>query len=317
MRPSSFLRAKFPVRLSHSTVTPWPVRSSFDEWLTQEIDGLQRWWKESYVSTHWLIDVVNLAVDTQKMTMDTLKDIVYDEGERKVIEDYLEEVVELLDACNRLRERVEIVQNYIDCLRGVLSCFEGRSTPMLARARVVLDSCEAMERRCSNLEKCCSSLRKLGDKISQGCVGIKLNPYESHLKEVLSGSKAVALLACGSLGFSLSFKSKRGFHVSQSHQTNSWSSSLHNLHKEVKEEVEKQRKFGRVVLIELREAVVAAQSLRALLGSTEPNWNAVEALSRKCEKLEEGIEPLGGGLNELYRHLISIRMVLLGILSNA
>ncbi|KAJ4953411.1 hypothetical protein NE237_030243 [Protea cynaroides] len=316
MRPSTLLRTLsvcIPVRLLSAPVAPSPVRSSFDRWFSSEIDTLRCHGQgsNSYADASWVFNALEVASSTQKMTIQSLANIVYREEDRKLIEDYVEGIVELLDACNKLRERMETIKNYIESLRLVTHCFQGRSEPtesVLVRARVVINSCESTE-----LEKCSSGvLRKLD--------GPSSSIYGTELHEVLSGSKAIALLVCGMLEIVLSFKSKRGLPAMQNRDISSWSSSLHELHKEVKEEVEKRRKSGDAVLTELRETVVATRSLRDLMKNKMKQQNDqvrvnVDALDRSCRVLEEGIKPLEGRLNELYKHLISIRMALLGILS--
>ncbi|OVA07441.1 Protein BYPASS-related [Macleaya cordata] len=338
MRPSSFLCSlsfRFPVRSSSSTVAPLPVPTAFDNWLTAELDNLRCLDEqpETYKTGKWLLSALDISVATQKMTIESLCDVIFRDDDREIIQNYLADTVELLDACNRLRERAETVQSYINSLRIVLHCLEGEAEPnqtALARARLVLNSCEAMEKRCSELEKCSSGLRKLGEKCNSGS---KLSgSYEpcmsgTDLHEVLNGSKAVALLACGTSAVALSFKSKHGLPMIQNRQMTTWSNSLHELHRGVKEVIEKRRKSGSsLVLTELSEAVNAAKNLRDLINSRRRSENNsrkiefrvnVEALKRSCEGSEEGIKPLEGRVNELYRELISVRVALLGILSQA
>ncbi|KAJ4966574.1 hypothetical protein NE237_018423 [Protea cynaroides] len=304
MKASALLRTLssfcFPASLSPALVTPLPIQSSFDQWLSSELDVLRCGSQQpkSYTSACWMLNALDISLSTQTMTIQFLANLFCHEEDRKVIEDYIEDIVELLDACNRIRERMETIKNYIESLRIVLHCFQGRTEPtesVLARARVILDSCESMETRYHQ---------------EQG---------GTELDEVLSGSMAIALLVCGILGIALSFKSKRGLPATQTRETSSWSTSLHELHKEVKEELEKQRKSGDSVLTELRKTVVVTRKLRDLMKnkmqqSSELRLN-VEVLDRSCGELEEGIKPLEGRVNELYKHLISIRMVLLGILS--
>ncbi|PIA47085.1 hypothetical protein AQUCO_01400055v1 [Aquilegia coerulea] len=299
MRPSKFLRAislQFPARLSPSLVlSALHCRST--------LPG------ESYVSAPWLMGALNVAVAIQKVALvESLSNISIRECDRNPVENYLEDAVELLDACNGLCNRMETVNEYVQALRIVLHSLEGRSDPnatMLKRASVVLKSCEAMERKCAELEKCSSSLG-------------------SWVKEVLNGSKAIALFACGVFGIALSFKTKRGLPAPCSFPTTSWSSSLHELHKEVKEEVETRKKLGSVVLVELRETVNATKTLRDLINLRLTVKKAthhieldakVEDLRRSCGKLEEWIKPLQEIVNELYRNLISTRVALLDVLS--
>lgn len=259
-------------------------------------------------------------------------------ADRKWIDDYLNNVVELLDACNIIRERIATVMKYTESVSFALHSLGGGrvlTESALIRARVALSSCESMERRWSELDRCAPSLRKLGEKLAQGvalsaCGVAKpcsdVTQCGSELQEALSASKSVTLLVCGLLSISLSFRSKRGLpatQLTQSLKAESWSNSLHELQKLVKEEVDKQRKGGGPVLDELRSTVVMVRDLRGLIQrpadevSRSELRGRVESLGRSCGVLEEGIKMFEGRVNELYKHLISIRMALLGVLTMA
>ncbi|KAK9293123.1 hypothetical protein L1049_021109 [Liquidambar formosana] len=330
MRPSAILRTlslRIPSRLSASpAVAPLPVPTSFDQQITTELDALQseRGSDADYTSANWLLQALDASTNSQKIALESFANVMCRDSDRKAVDDYLEDSVELLDSCNGLLEKMEVIHKYVDSLRRVLHLLDGRFEPnpiALARASDVLDSCEAIEKRCSEMGKCGSGLRKLSLKLAQGTssCATKVGWHESELSLILSGSKAVALTACGVLGIALSFKSKRGFPTMQSRPATSWSSSLQELQKGLKEQTEKQKRSGSVMMSELRGAVMAASGLRDQIKSRKKDDNGVnvEELKRRCEELEEGIKPMEGRVKELYRHLISIRVALLGILSRA
>ncbi|KAK9095807.1 hypothetical protein Sjap_021304 [Stephania japonica] len=264
----------------------------------------------NYSSARWLTSALETSIAVQKMTVESIlqNNGSCQDDDRKAIDEYLEDVVELLDSCNRLRDRLESVQKYIESLRTVLHCLDERcfepSEAMLGRARAGLEFCETMERRCAMLDKCSSGL-------------------SSELPAILSCSKAISILTCGVFDIALSFKSKRGLPMIQHGNTTARSSYLQELHKELKEEIEKRRKLSNVVFNELREVVSAAKNLRDLVNS---RWHenkarqvelrtSVQQVRRTCDVLEEGIRPFEGRINELYRNLISTRVALLDFLS--
>ncbi|OVA03936.1 Protein BYPASS-related [Macleaya cordata] len=337
MKSSIFSRAlikcvRFPAKLSlpaPAAVAPWPIsRISFDGWLAGELDGLrsQRHQNSPNVSCSsatWFIHALDVAIASQTFAMKSFSNM-YREDDKKAIEDHVEDVVELLDACNYLREKIEGLRNYIDLIRIVLHWLDGNSRPnrtVLERVRVLLDSCEGSEKKFTKLEKCSSNLTKL---ICKGSRGAKLGSYETELYEILSGSKAITSLAIAAIGIMLSFKTKRGLPTARAGEILPlWSSSFNELRKEMKEEIEKRRKFGGIFLNELRNTITAVKNLRNLVNSQRlgnEDWQRelkvnVEELRKSCGGIEEGIiKPLEGRVNELYKHLISVRLALLNIM---
>lgn len=241
--------------------------------------------------------------------------------DRSWVEHYLHDAVELLDACNTLREEMEATVQYTRLLALALHCLKGDSKPTesaLARAQLVLISCQrTKERRCTKLKKCTSRLRKVGErkKTPRGESGL----YKSEFHEVLGASKAMGVVVCGVLSTFLTLRRRRGgVGVTHLVRADSWASSLHELRKVVEG-----RKGGGPVLDELRSTVEMARELRGLIkrpGGEVCGWELrerVEGLGRKSGELEEGIRKFEGRVNELYRHLISIRVALLGLLSMA
>ena len=176
-----------------------------------------------------------------------------------------------------------------------------------------------MEKRCAELDTCGSNLRKLGERLA--LQDHRRRPDSSELHEILTGSRAVAVLVISMANIALSFRSRRGVPVVQaSKNNNSWGSSLFEMQKEAREENEKRRKDGVAVLEELKATVSAAQRLRSLIcrrDGEEEVRGVVRELRRRCEELEVGVRHLEGGVDGLYRGLIDVRMCLLGVISQA
>ncbi|XXG60617.1 hypothetical protein AAC387_Pa04g2476 [Persea americana] len=337
-----FKTVSFRIPARFSPVAPWPIGGEFDRWLGEELDNLHPGGHrvKPCTSATWVLRALNMAVATQRKTMELIAaraDTFRGSADRKWIDDYLNNLVELLDACNSIRERIATVMKYTESVSFASHSLGGGrvlTESALIRARVALSSCESME-RVYELDRCAPSLRKLGEKLAQGvalsaCGVAKpcsdVTQCSSELQEALRASKSVTLLVCGLLSISLSFRSKRGLpatQLTQSRKAESWSNSLHELQKLVKEEVDKQRKGGGPVLDELRSTVVMVRDLRGLIQrpadevSRSELRGRVESLGRSCGVLEEGIKMFEGRVNELYKHLISIRMALLGVLTMA
>ena len=284
------------------------MTSELDTLLIQGVSG------SGGTSVTFLVDALGASAAAQKIALECLANVRRgNRDDRTAIDEYLEDSAELLDACGDLSATMEAIHKYVESLQVVLHSLHGRfppSTAALARASQALESCEAME---MNMKYSLIS-RKLSQKLAHG------TKTPAELSEILSGSSAIASMVCQILGMVLSFKSKRAFPTIQSRPTASWSSSLHELHKGLEEEIKKNRKSGGfVMLTELRETVMAAQVLRIQIKNQKHNELGliVEELKRRCEALEQGIRALDEKVNNLYRHLISLRMALLGILSQA
>lgn len=322
MRPSTILRSlslRIPARLLASpAVAPLPIRSNFDQQVSEELNCLEGASESTYTSSATcLVQVLDASIATQKIAFDSLANVTGRDSDFKAIDEYLDDdSTEMLDACNNLSEKVEIIRKYVESLRVVSHLLDGQVEPSamaLARAQDVLESCEAMQRRFTS------------QRLAHGTTIVAC--HESELGEILNGSKAMALMACRFLGLSLSFKSKHGLCRSttviqsrRSPTSSSWLSSLHELQRQVKVEGEKhKRSSSSMTLEELRETVMAARDLREKLKSGKQSklGVAVEELKRSCGELQEGIDVLEGRVKELYKTLIHVRMALLGILSQA
>ncbi|KAJ0040618.1 hypothetical protein Pint_27579 [Pistacia integerrima] len=298
MKPSSILRSLSSlVRLSASSaVVPLPITSSFDEQVTAHLDGLQSQKVSQIEQISFLLHALDASTTSQQLTLDSLANVHIQDSYREVIDKYLDHNTKMLDTCNELSEKMEIIQKYLDSLRIVSHLLEGNGEPhptTLARAGNVLDSC---------LRKSFSFQ--------------KVNHCETFgLGEILSGSMAVTSMVCAILGVALSFNSKRSLPSVQAQSfSSSWSYSLQELQKQVKE----QRKSGSgMMLVELQHSVVAARALRDQIKRRKQSEVELDVgtLKTNCGKLEESIEPLEERVKELYKELINVRMALLGKLS--
>ncbi|WOL01580.1 hypothetical protein Cni_G10297 [Canna indica] len=311
MRPSSLLRTfslnLISTKLSPSPVAPWPpVRTDFDRWLTSELAELRLvpFSCGRYTSSLWLCKALDVAVAAQEMTAEFIASaggrLSATTADRKLVDGYLEDVVELLDSCNGLRERLEDIEKYSGFISTALRYLEGRherSEGAVRRAAAALAACEAMERRCAELEKCGSGLRKLGEKIAayDHAPPPSDQTRSSELQELLCGSRAVALLVVAALGIAVSFKTRRGLPVVQSSKAGPWGAKLHELHREVKEEFDKKRRGGLVVLDELDVAAGSARGLRDAIARRDLGEMRmlVELARRRGRELEERVRPLG------------------------
>lgn len=320
MKPSTLLRtfsSKLSARLSPSSVAPWPpVRTTFDWWLTSELDDL-RIHPNLYATSAWLAKSLDAAVSAQQAVIDSVSS---SQGavDTNVFDGYLDDTIDLLDACNVVRQRIEEIRTYIDSLAIVLHCLEGVHEPSstaVRRAQAVLDSCAGMEKRCAELDTCGSNLRKLGEKLA---LQDRKLP-SSELQEVLTGSRALAVLTISMCNIALSFRSRRGVPmVPSSKNSSSWANSMFEIQKEAKEEYDKRRKDGGSVLEELKATVSTVQKLRRSLREREGEVrDIVRELRRRFEELEEGVRPLEEGVDGLYRRLIDVRMCLLRVISEA
>lgn len=295
-----------------SAVVPLPIRSSFDRQLTAELDALQLSSSASSNESHytWILQALKASTTAQQITLASLANHgPLQDSDRKIIDQYLDSNIRMLDACNELTERIEIVHNYVESLRVVSHLLEGSAElhpATLARIGGALDSCRVMERRGKEMANCSSGLKKILRQMQ-----------DSRLGEMLSGSMALTSTVCAILENALSFKSKRGLLplMQPQSQKTSWSCSFQQLQNGVKEQGKTSSIIG---LFELQQLVKVSKSLRDQMKHRKQNDHRlrvdVEEMKRSCGKMEEGIRPLEESVKELYRSLISVRMALLGIL---
>ncbi|XP_054785621.1 uncharacterized protein LOC129292124 [Prosopis cineraria] len=306
------LRRMIQPRAPPSMVAPLPEKSRFDERLTAELDTL----RPPQQGSAGLIRFLDASIAAQKIALGMLVNIPYrDDTDRGALEHYLETNVEILDSCNHLSDKIEIVKKYLDSLRVVLRFVDGSFSSRM-RAMEHLESIRGIERKCKSVSKR-NGLRRI--------LRQKLGHYESELGEIMSGSKAMALMACEFLELGLSFDSKRRIPtITESQRSRSSSSWLRMLlelvnQEEGSEKTQRRRCVSHLIMEDLRETVRSVRDLEEVMkGKREREVkSAVEGLKRKCRGLEDEIEIVEERVKDLYRSLIDVRMAVLGILSQA
>ncbi|KAF1897323.1 hypothetical protein Lal_00035026 [Lupinus albus] len=285
--PSAALLKNFSLRRiwprAQSAVAPSPVTTRFDRELTAELDTLQSLGTSGALG---FVKFLDAAITTQKIALDSLVNISYrDDVDREAVDEYLENNIDILDACNFFMERVENLKKYMDSLRVVARLIDTNAT---TRALDHLDSCHEIVKQCKVVKK---SLRKM---LKQ-----KLG-HESELTEIMCGSKAMALIGCKFLELGLSFYSKviRMPLMKQSQPMScSWMRLLHELGKEGggsdSEKKLQKMGFGSLMMIELQQTVAAAQELKEQVkGKKERDVikSTSERLKRSNRELGEVLE---------------------------
>ncbi|KAJ1685955.1 hypothetical protein LUZ63_017345 [Rhynchospora breviuscula] len=164
MKPYTLLRTlstKLSSKHSSCTVIPWPpVRTAFDNWFESEIEDLR--FSSSInqcTSAKWLGKALDLTISSQKMLIRSMSNLRSSQRliDAKMVDEYLEDSVQLLDACNGLRERIDVINQYIKSIHIALHWINESNEPSetaIRRAQSALSLCEAVERRCLELEKC-------------------------------------------------------------------------------------------------------------------------------------------------------------------
>ncbi|KAK1587709.1 hypothetical protein Q3G72_016078 [Acer saccharum] len=289
------------MRLSTSSaVSPLPLTTQFGHQLHNTLQSLN--------ANGLLHALVDASTATQQITLNSLSRFTTYQpaSDRKIIDDYLHFNDKMLDTCNHITEKIDTIRNYVESLQVVSHLLQGNIEPhptTLARAKHSLDSCHNNAMETKRPIK-----RFFGQKLAQS------SSSDSLLGEILGGSKAVTSMVCEILGIALSFKSKQRLSLlPQSTRSSSWSCSLQQLQKQIKEH---QKSGSSMMLTELHQTVKAAHNLRNQIKRKNTRRSDVEELKRRCEELEEEMKPFEGKVKEMYKHLISVRMALLGILSS-
>lgn len=328
MKPYTLLRTlstKLSAKHASCTITPWPpVRTSVDKWLESEIDQLRLSSSINQCTTaKWLAKALDLTISSQKMLIRSMSKFRSSQRpiDTKMVDEYLEDSVQLLDVCNGLRERIEVINRYIESINIALHWIEAANEPSetaIRRAESALSSCEAVERRCLELEKCGSNLRKLGEKISKQCYFTREQFGDNHndgdeFNEAIVGSRAITIFVVSILGIAFSFKSRRGIPLIHMPKNSSWENSFHELHKEAKEEFDKRRKGGVKAMVDLDATASAAKKLREVIASRCRGdlKSKAQMLRKTCMELEQRIKPFENKVNELFREIVYVRMGLL------
>ncbi|KAM0940770.1 hypothetical protein DsansV1_C18g0153761 [Dioscorea sansibarensis] len=315
MRPSSLLRtisSKLPARFSPPPVAPWPpVRTVFDDFLISELDNLQQC-SHSLTSSSWLRRALDIAITAQRMSAMSLRPRAI-EIEKKSVEKYYKESADLLDACNCLRERIHVICSYLRNVESALHWLEFTedigvepNNSLFRKAVRALECCEEDERKFVELEK-----TKKFDWWA---------PREMVAEpEAFIGAGAVAMFVVGVFDAVFTFKGRRRLEVTLECERLPWMHALNEVCKQVKDEVEKRRKGGGVVLDEVRELVLVVKALRELVclrvekgkECGREKKKVMDLVRRRCGELKEMMEVLEERVDELYRELIGVRMVFL------
>ncbi|KAJ1383822.1 hypothetical protein SESBI_43068 [Sesbania bispinosa] len=150
-----------------------------------------------------LARLLDAAITTQKIALDSLVKISYlDDVDHGALEEYLENNLDVLDACNYFVERIWDVKKYVDTLRVVPRLVDS-SGSFNPRVLELLESCGEIEKkRCKEIRKHGLCLRRI--------LRQKLGHDETEFSEIVCGSKVMALLCCRFLELGLSFDSKCG-----------------------------------------------------------------------------------------------------------
>jgi len=309
-------------RSNSPTVVPVVLeQSQFSQQLVTLLDTLQA--SEHDVGcASWLVDALDATIATQKLALEFLTHEDYSNAadtEKDLIDEYLEDNLELLDACNALTEKMDVIRKYVSSLTataGLLYISDDATSP---RAQGKLNECDKLEKQCATLDRCDPKLHRLmGRKSSQPTIAWHAG-QNLELNEIVSMSKEVALVTCHRLQRALSFKSKRGrLTRMKSNISANWSTSLNGSRVTVEEEVERCKKSTQNSMMkELEEVVMGFRVLHDQVKSHNVNSSGLDLMRRSCEALEQGMRPLEEKVSELYRYLISIRVTLLGVLSQS
>lgn len=292
-----------------AAVAPLPEKTRFDRELTAELDTLR---SQGEVG---LVQLIDAAITTQKISSNSLVKVSYkNHADRGAVDKYLEDNVEILDACNYFMDKMEHINKYVESLRVVVHLVDKGAKPvndlLATRALELLESCQSMEKRTENRGSCLKKMLRQ----------IKLC-HETELSEVMCGSKAMALMCCRFLELGLSFDQKHGLpmmKMSQPMSSSAWLRLLEELEKQVEKKKVKQRRCrSSLLMAELQQTVAAARELKEQMkGKREKEMKyAVERLKMSCKELEHGVEIVEERVKILYKSLIHVRMILLGILS--
>ncbi|OMO90355.1 hypothetical protein CCACVL1_07391 [Corchorus capsularis] len=299
MKPFTFFRRPSAA----AAVAPLPIETPFEQQLKPLLHDLLLSDPSSSSSfpcsnSIWFVQALQASTKTQSIALNSINSISFQESDRPIVENYLEDNnVKVLDACNLLSEKMEIVQDYVKSLRVVSHLvIQGNFEPNLQRALDLLDSSvETLERRLKETLLLENKKKKV------------INYSSSEYSEILNGSMGFALMVCGMLGnaLSLSKSKRRRLHKFQLPTTF--------------DQFKDCRKAGSssMVLFELQQTLKVARDLQLNLRLRNRSDQIAEELKSKCDELEGKIMALDSGVRDLYKHLISVRMALLGTLSVA
>ncbi|KAK2456082.1 hypothetical protein QL285_003478 [Trifolium repens] len=304
MKAPTILKNLFLRPRAMTAVVPLPETTRFDQEIMEELDALG--------GEIGLVQLLDAAITTQKIALDSLVNISYrDDSDHVDVDKYLEENVEILDVCNYFVEKIENINNYVDSLEIVVHLVNNNDSVKPTkitrkRALELLDSSS-----CKNVENIsCKALKKL--------LRQRLCHHETEISEIMCGSKFMALMCLRFLEHGLSFDSKSGIlpkvKVLSQPTSSLWFRLLHELGRLSEASVEEKKlKKNRSSL--LKQTVDAARELKEQIKGEKEIKSCVDKLKRSSKELEDVVKIIDERVKDLYKCLIHVRMSLLGILS--
>ncbi|WJX19025.1 hypothetical protein P8452_08761 [Trifolium repens] len=263
-----------------AAVVPFPETTRFAQEILEELDVLG--------GEIGLVQLLDAAITTQKIALDSLVNISYrDDSDRVDVDKYLEENVEILDVCNYFVEKIENINNYVDTLEIVVHLVNNNNDSVkptkIARKRVLelsdSSSCKIVE----NIS--CKALKKLLRK--------RLCHHETEMSEIMCGSKSMVLMCLRFLEHGLSFDSKSGIFpkvkVLSQPTSSSWFRLLHESGRLSEASVE-EKKLQKNRPSLLQQTVDAARELKEQIKGEKEIKSCVERLKRSCKEMEDMIE---------------------------
>eukprot|EP01018_Ginkgo_biloba_P025109 Gb_35673 [translate_table: standard] len=329
------------------------IVEGFESNLAMKLESLKQ---TTQINLEWLQQALVVVLFTHTTVADTIPDLQLPltEKDQRLINDYLDDSVKLLDACNVLRESFADVQRYQILVQLALHSLDHNKETLnekkILRAKSVLHECimaikkkdEELDRQGqqkSKLENCSSMLRRMGEKLNTNIAMVD-EPTRANYKNnavvfsAMYGAKAATIFLCGLLAAALLVKPKKLLPSLHLANQPSWSSSMLKLQQKVKEEIDKRKAIkGSTALLQELDNVHSQvkelyQILNSMFNSDQKNFSAISKakmdeveqsvpMLKKCaEDLQKGLVPLEHQVNDIYRMLVSSRVTLLGVLSH-
>ncbi|KAH9313287.1 hypothetical protein KI387_028322 [Taxus chinensis] len=324
--------------------TDSPVRE-FECQLAAKLEGLKQ---SAKINLEWLHEALVVVAHTHSTVIRAMSglQVPLTEREQRVVNDYLDDSVKLLDACNVLRESFADLERYHMLVQLALHSLDSKepvNDNKVARTKNVFHECvvtikkkvEDVDRQGqqrSKLENCSSMLRRMGEKLNN--INNNNNSSSSNnnalIMSAMYGAKTTTIFLCGVLSIALLVKPKRI--LSSLHLTHqpSWASSMLKLQHKVKEEIDRRKavKGSSALLEELDSVHLEVKALYQVLLNGEKEKEkgfpmmeeirqSVPRLRKFVEDLRKRLGPVEQKVNEIYRMLVSSRVDLLGIMIHA
>lgn len=300
------------------------LAESFQELLTQAGESMS-----SFVSLSWLCRAVNMLLSTQACVQELVSCLQSPLSVReiKMIQQYMDDSVKLLDVCRLLREVMGGVDGYVKAVQLALSylcCEQGLRSERRAmlRARKALISAEHVRanlgeassighaqyvrRPHDRLGACSSMLRRMGDKLM--APDEHAGHYEDAPNFSSSSSAFLAALYGGEMATLFVFKLLA---VALPASTNpsrsqlgplhvlgrtSWADALHTLqakvNKELLERVHKKAQGSMTLLPDLDVIDGSVKQINEMLRQTLEQSQSQDALSRLVDSTSKRVEGL-------------------------